>query len=71
MSSGTAMRTTSIGIVTISFPLRLNITTIVNSSATSVIGPIFGTKRSWYHSTETKRSITTRVSTPAMHGMPR
>ena len=38
------MRTTSTGIVTISLPLRLNITTIVNSSATSVIGLIIGTK---------------------------
>ena len=34
------MRTTSSGMVTISLPLRLNITTIVNNSATSVIGPL-------------------------------
>ena len=39
------MRTTSIGMVTISLPFRLNMTTMVNSSETSVIGPIFGTKR--------------------------
>ena len=41
-----AMRTTSSGMVTIRLPLRLNITTMVKSSATSVIGLIFGTKLS-------------------------
>jgi len=29
----------------ISLPFRLNMTTMVNSSAISVSGPIFGTKR--------------------------
>ena len=43
------MRTTSSGIRTIRFPFRLNIATIVNSNATSVIGLIFGIKRFSYH----------------------
>ena len=65
------MRTTSKGMPMISWPFRLNITTMVKSRATNVIGPIFGTKWVWYQSLVTKRNMTTRVSTPAMQGMPR
>lgn len=38
------MRTTSIGMVTIRLPLRLNMTTMVNSRATRVMGLMAGTK---------------------------
>ena len=47
-----AIRTTSMGMVRIRLPLSENITTMVKSSATSVIGPIFGMKRLWYQSLE-------------------
>ena len=66
-----AILTTSIGIETMSFPLRLNITTIVKRSATSVIGLIAGTKRRWYHSFPFSFTPTSRVRAPARNGMPR
>src|SRR3546814_7206694 len=50
MVSGMAIRSMSPGSVTISLPLRLNMATMVNSSATSVIGPILGRKQVSYHS---------------------
>ncbi len=43
-ASGRAMRATSNGIFTINSPLRLNISTMVNRSAMSVIGEMNGTK---------------------------
>ena len=43
ITKGIAIRTTSIGICTMSCPLRLNIITMVNNSATKVIGEIMGT----------------------------
>src|SRR3546814_6257734 len=57
--------------VTISLPLRLNIATIVNSSATSVIGAIFGRKRVSYHSLPLAPASSLRVRNPARNGMPR
>ena len=66
-----AMRTTSSGMRTMLSPLSENITTMVKSSATSVIGLIFGMKRSWYHSLPFARTSTKRVTTPARNGMPR
>ena len=71
MSSGSAMRSTSSGRASAVRALRLNSTTMVSSSATSVSGAMRGTKRPWYQSLLTKRSSTLRVSSPAMHGMPR
>ena len=45
-----AIRTTSSGSLTIISPLRLNITTIVKSSAISVIGLMRGMNLVSYHS---------------------
>ncbi len=42
MTKGMAILTTSIGICTMSSPLRLNINTMVNNSAISVMGEMRG-----------------------------
>ncbi len=53
------------------FPFRLNITTIVNRSAISVIGLILGMNFLSYHSRPLVFRAVSRVSMPAMKGMPR
>ena len=65
------MRTTSIGIWTMSFPFRLNITTIVKRRATRVMGLILGTTSRWYHSRPFSFTPANRVRAPARKGMPR
>jgi hypothetical protein len=65
------MRTTSSGICTMSSPLRENITTMVNSSAASVIGLILGMNLLSYHSRPLILRKTKRVSMPPKKGMPR
>ena len=52
-------------------PLSENITTIVNSSATSVIGLIAGMNRVSYHVLPLALQQHERVSMPARNGMPR
>ena len=52
-------------------PLIENITTIVNSSATSVIGLMRGMNVPSYQARPRRRTRTARVSIPAMNGMPR
>ncbi len=71
MSSGSAIRSTSSGIRTISCPLRLNITTMVKSRATSVIGEMRGMNSPSYHCLPLARSSTKRVRIPARKGTPR
>ena len=44
MASGAAILTTSSGICTMTSPLSENMTSMVNSSATKVMGLIFGMK---------------------------
>ena len=65
------MRTTSSGSVMIRLPFRLNITTMVKSSAVSVSGEISGTKRELYFSFPTSFTPISLVNAPAMQGMPR
>ena len=52
-------------------PLSENITTIVKSSETSVIGLMRGINRFSYHSRPLALSSTNRVSIPAKKGIPR
>ena len=70
-ANGRAMRSTSSGMVRMSPPLRLNITTIVNRRATNVMGPMAGRKRRSYQSCPFRGSRTTRLSAPAANGRPR
>ncbi len=65
------MRSTSSGSRTMYAPFSENISTIVNSSATSVSGATFGTKWWSYHSAPRARRSTNRVSNPPRNGMPR
>lgn len=46
-------------------------TKTVKSSAISVIGLLFGTKRSWHQALPLARTSARRVSAPASNGMPR
>ena len=65
------MRSTSKGSFTMVSPLRLNITTMVKSSAMSVRGLIRGMKTRWYQSRPLSLPSTKRVRKPAMKGTPR
>ena len=66
------MRTTSSGSCTMVSPLSENMTTMVKSSATSVIGLIVGMKRFWYQSSPFARDQRrSGVTIPARNGMPR
>ena len=65
------MRSTSSGSCTMASPLSENITTMVKSSETSVIGPMRGTKRVSYQSRPFALTSTRRVRKPAANGTPR
>ena len=65
------MRTTSSGSCTIRSPLRLNMTKMVNSRATSVMGLMRGMNVRSYHSRPLILRAAKRVSMPAKNGMPR
>ncbi|MNV87328.1 hypothetical protein D3C71_1814440 [compost metagenome] len=69
--SGIAMRTASIGIRSTSPPFRLNIATMVNSSAARVIGLIAGRNFSSYQRTPLRAFSHRLVRKPARNGMPR
>ena len=71
MSIGTAMRSTSSGISTITSPFRLNITTMVKSKAMSVMGEIMGMKRVSYQSVPNFLARICRLRKPAANGIPR
>ena len=69
--SGTAMRRTSSGILTMNSPLSENMTTMVNSRATSVIGLMRGMNFVSYQDLPLSLSMVNRVSRPAIKGIPR
>ena len=52
-------------------PLSENITTMVKSRATSVMGEIRGMKTFRYHSSPFSARSPKRLAIPAMNGMPR
>ena len=66
-----AMRTTSSGSCTIVSPLSENMTTMVNSSAMSVIGLMRGMKCLSYQSRPFARRGRSASGSPARKGMPR
>ena len=70
-SNGIAIITTSRGSWTITFPFKLNITIIVNNSAMSVMGLIFGMNFSLYHSIHFRFTRKYLVNIPAINGIPR
>ena len=65
------MRTTSRGMATIVSPLRLNMTTMVNSSAARVMGLMRGMKADSYQCRPLTRNRTRRVAMPPKKGIPR
>ncbi|MNG33429.1 hypothetical protein D3C84_1196780 [compost metagenome] len=65
------MRNTSSGNCSTTSPLRLNMATMVNSSATSVSGLIFGMKRSRNQASPLRARRVLRVRKPARNGTPR
>ena len=65
------MRSTSSGSCTMASPLKVNITTMVKSSAVSVSGEMRGMNVLSYHSSPLSGTRMTRLSTPAAKGMPR
>jgi len=71
MMSGTATCSTSIGNSMILSPFRLNIRTIVNNRAYSVIGEILGTNFRLYHSIPFAFIKKYRVKNPAQKGIPK
>ncbi len=71
ISSGTAIFSTSSGICTISSPLSENITTMVNSRATRVIGLILGMNFVSYQVRPLDLMRKKRVSMPPKKGIPR
>ena len=71
MVSGRAMRSTSRGSWTMYSPLSENMTRMVNSRKTSVSGLMRGMNTVSYHSRPFRRMPISRLSMPAMKGMPR
>ena len=71
IANGRATRNTSMGSCTIIFPLRLNITTIVKSSAIKVIGEIFGRNFVLNQTSPFCLIRTMRLITASINGMPK
>ena len=65
------MRSTSSGMRTMASPFKLNITTMVSSSATNVIGLMAGMNTCSYQASPFSRRSTSRERKPAANGMPK